>query len=129
MVEYKVIRVQDESTGLPSAELIEQALNDHAKEGWRLAGITTNEIGRNSSSHGYGGISQSTNATIDVTVLILEREITNDDLAKREIEKKKLEEARVSQIPQREGYWTCPVCGKNNANYVGTCSCGLIRRT
>lgn len=122
MFEYKVIRVQDENNGLPSGALIEQALNDHAKEGWRLAGITTNEIGRNSSSHGYGGVSQSTNATIDVTVLILEREVSDEELAKREAET-----PRIAQTPQREGFWICPKCGRSNANYVGTCGCGTSR--
>lgn len=75
MYEYKVIRIQDESSGLPDRELIEKALMDHAAEGWRFVGITTNEIGHTSRTSGYGGVSQSTNATIDCTVIILEREI------------------------------------------------------
>ena len=25
------------------------------------------------------------------------------------------------------GTWTCPVCGRHNANYVGTCACGQTK--
>lgn len=37
------------------------------------------------------------------------------------------QEKKDAKIGVAVGYWTCKSCGKKNANYVGTCSCGSAR--
>ena len=71
--EYKVISVKDNADGSCDTKKIENILFVYAGDKWRLHSIYTNEIGKVSSSSGYGGISSGTNATIDQTIIVLER--------------------------------------------------------
>lgn len=71
--QYKTIVIPDKAYGQVDTYAIESALNRMGYEGWRLVSTFTNEVGKNLSSFGVGGISSGTNATIDETVLIFER--------------------------------------------------------
>lgn len=65
-----VIIKDSEFLGTVDAELIENTLNKYALEGWRLKAAVTNEIGHNRAV--------VVNATINNTVLILERLVTKE---------------------------------------------------
>ena len=71
--EYTTLSLIDDKGGGMSAADVSQKLNEYALEGWRLVVGYTNELGHNSSSSGFGGVSSGTNATIDQHILILER--------------------------------------------------------
>ena len=73
--EYKVLSLMDEQTGGINPSSIEGSLNELALDGWHLKCAFTNELGQNTSSSGFGGITTGTNATIDQNILILERYI------------------------------------------------------
>ena len=73
--EYKVLSLMDEQTGGINPSSIEDSLNELALDGWHLKCAFTNELGQNTSSSGFGGITTGTNATIDQNILILERYI------------------------------------------------------
>ena len=73
--EYDVQYVYDKASGAANIEEIQRLLNDYASKRWRLHTIYVNELGKNSSSVSIGGASSGTNATIDQTVLIFERQI------------------------------------------------------
>lgn len=66
--------IDDRNGGLDVNEMITQ-LNEYSLLGWRLKTSITNELGKNSSGVGIGGFSSSTNATIEETILILERKV------------------------------------------------------
>ena len=78
--EYLVLSVVDDNSGAANTDYISDLINNHAKDRWRLHSIFTNEIGKNSSSSGYGGMSSGTNATIDQTIIVLERRKTQAGL-------------------------------------------------
>ena len=71
--EYKVLNIRDKSTGNIDINEISQQLNILGRKGWHLRCAYTNELGKNSSTFGIGGISSGTNSTIDQSILILER--------------------------------------------------------
>lgn len=71
--EYTVLEAFDDRTGRIDPLQLADRLNDMALDGWRLRCAYTNEVGRNSSSAGFGGFSAGVNATMDQNVLILER--------------------------------------------------------
>lgn len=71
--EYIVVSLNDSKCGNLDIDRLSFILNEKAKQGWRLKNVLSNEIGVNSSSFGYGGISTGTNATIDQNILIFER--------------------------------------------------------
>ncbi len=73
--EYKILEFLDNDSGVSNVIQIEKALNNYAKDGWYLKSITTNESGKNSRSVGVSGLSSSVNATIDQTIIILERNV------------------------------------------------------
>lgn len=73
--EYEVLEVVDNNDGSSNANRIKAEINRMARLNWRLVSVTTNEIGKQSSSLGFGGISSGSNATIDSTILIFERRI------------------------------------------------------
>lgn len=52
---------------------MQTALDEYAEKGWRLHSIFNNELGKTSSAVSIGIIGTSVNATIDQTVMILER--------------------------------------------------------
>ncbi len=71
--EYKAVSLYDNDSGFIDAASIENTINDLGRQGWRLRCAFANEMGRNSSSSGVGGISSGTNATIDQNIMIFER--------------------------------------------------------
>lgn len=73
--EYLVKSFIDESTGDTDPELLERLINNYARQGWRLKQIYTNEIGKNSVGIGFGGLGSQTNATMERTFVIFEREV------------------------------------------------------
>lgn len=69
--EYKTIVIKDsEVLGTVDTEKIDLTLNKYALEGWRLKAAITNEVGHNKAV--------VVNATINNTVLILERLVTKE---------------------------------------------------
>ncbi|EGD46379.1 hypothetical protein Cpap_0318 [Ruminiclostridium papyrosolvens DSM 2782] len=62
-------------SGVSNVIQIEKALNNYAKDGWYLKSIATNESGKNSRSVSVSGLYSSVNATIDQTIIILERNV------------------------------------------------------
>lgn len=73
LYEYIVVSVRDNSSGGTDITEIAKVLGKYSQEGWRLVNTFTNELGVNSSSVSFGGISAGTNATIDQTIMIFER--------------------------------------------------------
>ena len=71
--EYQTELLFDSEGGMVNKRQLDHLLNTYAKEGWKLHSVFVNEIGKNSHSSGFGGISIGTNETVDVTVLIFER--------------------------------------------------------
>ena len=71
--EYTTLSLIDNDGGELTPYQVTQLLNDYALDGWKLATAYTNELGHNSTSGGFGGISSGTNSTIDQHILILER--------------------------------------------------------
>lgn len=92
--EYKVLSLMDEQTGGINPSSIEGSLNELALDGWHLKCAFTNELGQNTSSSGFGGITTGTNATIDQNILILERYIKIQENQLRKWCQDLLEEAR-----------------------------------
>ena len=70
--EYYVMSIVDDD-GRVNVDKLNQRLNRLGKENWRLKCATTNELGKNVSSGGFGGFSRGTNMTINETILIFER--------------------------------------------------------
>ncbi|MBQ2061100.1 MAG: DUF4177 domain-containing protein [Oscillospiraceae bacterium] len=71
--EYKTLSFSDNDSGELSTQFVTIQLNDLALDGWRLVSAYSNELGHNSHSSGFGGLSTGTNATIDQHILIFER--------------------------------------------------------
>lgn len=71
--EYKVELVPDLSNGVPDYQKISRLLNMYAKQRWRLHTMVVNEIGKNSSVVGIGGMSAGVNANVDMTMMVFER--------------------------------------------------------
>ena len=80
LYEYATEVITDDRSGGINRSLLNETLARYAKECWRLHTALSNELGKNSSSVGYGGISYGTNATIDQTILIFERMISKGNL-------------------------------------------------
>ena len=73
IMEYAVATVIDNYKGGTDIPELERTLNKYAEMGYVLKTSFTNELGVNSSSVSFGGVSTGTNATIDQIVLIFER--------------------------------------------------------
>ena len=73
LYEYEVVTLRDNSTGGFNVEEYRNILRKYSAEGWQLKTVFSNEIGKNTSSVGYGGLSYGTNATIDQTIITFER--------------------------------------------------------
>lgn len=73
LFEYRIVTVNDLSTGEIDDDKIQKVLNEWSGNGWTLHTIFTNEIGKTSSAASIGGFGAGINATIDQTVLIFER--------------------------------------------------------
>ncbi len=71
--EYKVLNICDDKNGNVNISEIYEKLNYLGRRGWQLKCAFSNELGKNSSSVGFGGISGGTNSTVEQNVLILER--------------------------------------------------------
>lgn len=71
--EYMTLCVPDSSSGGSDAANIRNCLNYYGRMGWKLRCAVTNEIGKRETTVGLGRVALGTNATLDTTVLILER--------------------------------------------------------
>lgn len=71
--EYEVVVLSDKATGEFDVESYRSILNSFSAEGWRLKSVFSNEIGKNATSIGIGGISSQVNATIEQTIITFER--------------------------------------------------------
>lgn len=80
LYEYDTVVVYDKRSGGADIEAINRTLMAYAKDSWKLHTAFTNEVGKNSSTVGYGGVSIGTNSTMDQTVLIFERMIAKGSL-------------------------------------------------
>lgn len=77
--EYETVGISDLPSGVPDIEAIQRSLSAYAKKGWKLHTSFSKEIGVESSSAGFGGLSSGTNATRCMIVLIFERLIKPDE--------------------------------------------------
>ena len=75
LYEYDVVSVSDLQTGESNTGMITSVISQHAREGWRLHSIYTNEIGRTSHSQAFSA--STVNATVDQTIMVFERIIAN----------------------------------------------------
>ena len=73
LYEYEVLSFGDD--GAIDVNKIQNTLNDYAALGWRVKTSYTNELGHNSSSGGYGGMSTGYNSTVCQHIVILERKL------------------------------------------------------
>lgn len=73
--EYMVKSFIDEDNGETDPLMLEKLINNYARQGWRLKQIYTNELGKNSTGVGIGGIGSQVNSTMERTFIIFEREI------------------------------------------------------
>jgi len=80
LYEYAVETVCDNSDGSANIVALKNLLERYSIDGWRLHTIFSNELGKNSSSVGFGGVASGSNATIDQQVLIFERCIKKGNL-------------------------------------------------
>ena len=71
--EYKIERVTDNSDGTSDIDQIKHIIERYSNKGWRLHTIYSNEIGKESLVAGIGGFKGGTNATINETIIVLER--------------------------------------------------------
>lgn len=71
--QYDLVTVTDKASGESNIEGIKNVLNNYSLQGWKLVSVSTNELGKNLSSIGIGGLSVGTNSTVEQTVLIFER--------------------------------------------------------
>ena len=70
---YIVETVRDNYDGSSNIDQIRLIIDLYSSKGWRLHTIYTNEIGKESSMSGIGGITSGTNATINETIIVMER--------------------------------------------------------
>ncbi len=80
LYEYATEVISDTRSGGMNVSLLNETLQKYAKDGWRLHTALSNELGKNSTTIGLGGISAGVNATMDQTVLIFERLIHKGSL-------------------------------------------------
>ncbi len=73
--EYTALTICDNSKGYTDVDLMVEKMNELALNGWRLVTAFTNELGKNSFSGGFGGISSGTNSTIEQNILLFERRV------------------------------------------------------
>lgn len=71
--EYRVLNIVDERTGCVNISEISNQLNTLGRQGWHLSCAYTNEIGKNTTSVGFGGVASGVNSTVEQSILILER--------------------------------------------------------
>lgn len=74
--EYTVARVLDNRNGSTNQEKLQSVLTEYVMEGWKLYSVITNDI----SAISIGGITGSTNATVDEIILIFERMVSKGNL-------------------------------------------------
>ena len=77
--EYTVSSITDRKDGSISIWSIEGLLDRYASDGWRLHSVFRNELGKNVSSAGIGGVSSGSNATIEETIFIFERKMKKEE--------------------------------------------------
>lgn len=73
LYDYKVEKVSNLTNGASNGIEIQRLLTHYAEHGWKLHTMYSNELGKNTSSAGFGGISSGTNSTISEDILVFER--------------------------------------------------------
>lgn len=76
--EYTVDIVYDNWRGSTDLKALNKSLYYHAKSGWELKQIITNEVGKNSSSFAIGATAVGVNSTMDQIILVFECPIQNE---------------------------------------------------
>lgn len=71
--EYDYVVVPNLSDGSTNKERIEEVINNHAMQGWRLITMYSNELGKNSMGVAVGGVGGGTNTTMCEDVMVFER--------------------------------------------------------
>ena len=71
--EYDYVVVSNLSDGSTNKERIEEVINNHAMQGWRLITMYSNELGKNSMGVAVGGVGGGTNTTMCEDVMVFER--------------------------------------------------------
>lgn len=71
--QYKIETVMDDLHGSVNIRSISKIINEYSSEGWSLAHIFSNELGKESTYAGIGGVGGGVNATIDEVILIFEK--------------------------------------------------------
>ena len=71
--EYDYVVVPNLSDGSTNKERIEEVINNHAMQGWRLVTMYSNELGKNSMGVAVGGVGGGTNTTMCEDVMVFER--------------------------------------------------------
>lgn len=76
--EYTALTICDDSNGTVDVTEMVEKMNELALNGWKLVTAFANEIGKNSFTGGFGGISSGTNSTVEQNILLFERRISID---------------------------------------------------
>lgn len=73
LYEYDYVVIPNKFDGSVNQEQISKVIQAHARQGWRVVTMYSNEIGKNSSQIGAGGISAGINTTACEDVILFER--------------------------------------------------------
>ncbi len=76
--EYHVEVVSDRRNGALNRDMLQKVLDRYSGEGWRLHSIFNNEVGKSVSTKEIEEISYEANATIDQTIMVFERKISEE---------------------------------------------------
>lgn len=71
--EYDYVAVPNKSDGSTDKERIQEIIDSHAMQGWRLVTMYSNERGKNSIGVAVGGVGGGTNTTMCEDVMVFER--------------------------------------------------------
>lgn len=78
--EYTALTISDNSNGTVDINEMINRMNELALNGWKLVTAFTNEIGKDSFTGGFGGISSGVNSTIEQNILLFERKVSINTL-------------------------------------------------
>jgi len=77
LYKYDLVKIPNLTNGESDIATIYKELSIHAAHGWKLHTIYSNELGKNASSVGAGGIPSGTNSTMCEDILVFEKKIKN----------------------------------------------------
>lgn len=80
--EYHVEKIVDAQDGSMDVDLLQNTLDEYARQGWRLCSTITNELGKNRNTFSQSGtqldLSINLNTTMDEVILIFERPLEEE---------------------------------------------------